>query len=93
MLTWDGWYGEDDKFDQPKYLEWESILVGGRFTQQIQLNFPVLKCKYIYQGSAVSTGLARQKPSLKKNQKTQFKKPHLKWTFLSFIVLFFLKFL
>jgi len=47
MPTWDGWYGEDDKFDQPEYLEWESILVGGGFTQQIQLNFPVLKCKYI----------------------------------------------
>ena len=47
MFTWDGWYSEDDKFDEPEYLEWESILVRGSFTQQIQLNFPVLKYEYI----------------------------------------------
>ena len=88
MLTWDGWYSEDDKFDQPKYLEWESILVGGGFTQQIQLNFPVLKCKYISRFSRFNR-VGKTKTQPKKNQKTQFKKPHLKWTFLSFIVCFF----
>ena len=77
MLTWDGWYSEDDKFDQPKYLEWESILVGGGFTQQIQLNFPVLKCKYISRFSRFNrVGKTKTQPK-KNNRKTQFKKPHL----------------